>query len=71
MNYYFQVPQSSLDLDGVRSILAEYCIHNADITLHCDATADKIDQISIEVSCCRDCQLSVTCFIGYFYGNRS
>ena len=35
-----QVPQSTLDLDGVKGILAEYRIHNADITLHCDATAD-------------------------------
>lgn len=37
-----QVPQSVLDLDGVRSILAEYRIHNADVTLRCDATADDL-----------------------------
>lgn len=29
----FQVPQSELDSDLVKSILAEYKIHNADITL--------------------------------------
>ena len=40
-----KVPQSSLDLDGVKSILAEYRIHNADITLRCDATADDIIDI--------------------------
>ena len=40
-----QVPQSTLDLDGVKSILVEYRIHNADITLHCDATADDIIDI--------------------------
>jgi small GTP-binding protein len=34
--------QSRLDLEQVRSILAEYRIHNADITLRCDATADDI-----------------------------
>lgn len=37
-----QVPQSQLDLAQVRSILAEYRIHNADITLRCDATADDL-----------------------------
>ena len=26
----------------VRSILAEYRIHNADVTLRCDATADDL-----------------------------
>ena len=31
-----------MDLEMVRSILAEYRIHNADITLRCDATADDI-----------------------------
>ena len=34
--------QSRLDLEQVRSILAEYRIHNADITLRCDATADDL-----------------------------
>ena len=37
-----QVPQSFLDLDNVRSILSEYRIHNADVTLRCDATADDL-----------------------------
>ena len=37
-----QVVQSRLDLEQVRSILSEYRIHNADITLRCDATADDI-----------------------------
>ena len=40
-----QVPQSTLDLDGVKSILGEYRIHNADITLRCDATADDLIDI--------------------------
>lgn len=40
------VPQSELDLDLVKSILAEYRIHNADITLRYDATSeDLIDVI--------------------------
>lgn len=29
-----------LDYDSVRAILAEYKIHNADISFRCDATAD-------------------------------
>ena len=37
-----QVTQSTLDLDSVKSILGEYRIHNADITLRCDATADDL-----------------------------
>ncbi len=39
---FSQVPQSNLDLEQVRSILAEYRLHNADITLRCDATADDL-----------------------------
>jgi len=34
--------QSELDLDTVKSILSEYRIHNADITLRYDATADDL-----------------------------
>ena len=34
--------QSRLDLAQVRSILSEYRIHNADVTLRCDATADDL-----------------------------
>jgi small GTP-binding protein len=45
INLNTMVPQSSLDLDAVRTILAEYRIHNADITLRCDATADDIIDI--------------------------
>ena len=37
-----QAAQSHLDLEQVRSILAEYRIHNADITLRCDATSDDL-----------------------------
>ena len=37
-----QVSQSTLDLESVRSILSEYRIHNADVTLRCDATADDL-----------------------------
>ena len=42
INLAFQVPQSTLNLEMVRSILSEYKIHNADITLRCDATADDL-----------------------------
>ena len=42
INLTLQVSQSLLDLDQVRSILSEYRIHNADITLRCDATADEL-----------------------------
>lgn len=41
-----QVPQSELDTDTVKTILNEYRIHNADITLKYDATSeDLIDVI--------------------------
>ncbi|GAA47884.1 developmentally-regulated GTP-binding protein 1 [Clonorchis sinensis] len=41
-----QVPQSELDRDTVKTILAEYKMHNADVLLRCDATAeDLIDVI--------------------------
>ena len=36
------VPQSELDVDLVKTILSEYKIHNADITLRYDATADDL-----------------------------
>lgn len=42
LNVSLQVAQSRLDLEQVRSILSEYRIHNADITLRCDATADDL-----------------------------
>ncbi|KAK9391439.1 developmentally-regulated GTP-binding protein 1 [Crotalus adamanteus] len=35
-------PQSELDIDTVKSILAEYKIHNADVTLRSDVTADDL-----------------------------
>lgn len=34
--------QSELDLDTVKTILSEYRIHNADITLRYDATSDDL-----------------------------
>ncbi|UYV77651.1 DRG1 [Cordylochernes scorpioides] len=37
-----QAPQSELDLDMVKTILSEYRIHNADVVLRCDATADDL-----------------------------
>lgn len=37
-----QVTQTNLDLDMVKAILAEYRIHNADITLRYDATEDDL-----------------------------
>lgn len=38
----FEVPQSELDSDTVKTILSEYKIHNADITLKYDATSDDL-----------------------------
>ena len=42
VNLTLAVPQSTLDLASVRSILSEYRVHNADISLRCDATADEL-----------------------------
>merc|ERR1712080_760441 len=42
LNLQTMVTQSELDLDLVRSILSEYKIHNADITLRYDATTDDL-----------------------------
>lgn len=36
------MPQSELDLDTVKTILSEYRIHNADITLRYDANSDDL-----------------------------
>lgn len=40
--HFIQVPQSELDLDTVKTILSEYRIHNADITLRYDANSDDL-----------------------------
>lgn len=42
LNFQPLVPQSDLDVDGVKSILSEYKIHNADVMLRYDATADDL-----------------------------
>ncbi|KAH7959465.1 hypothetical protein HPB49_011323 [Dermacentor silvarum] len=42
INLQMMVPQSELDMDTVKTILSEYKIHNADITLRCDATSDDL-----------------------------
>lgn len=42
INYQPLVPQTSLDLEVVRSALAEYKIHNADVRVNCDATLDDL-----------------------------
>jgi len=42
INLQTLVPQSELDNDLVKSILSEYKIHNADITLRYDATSDDL-----------------------------
>ncbi|GAV01642.1 hypothetical protein RvY_12320 [Ramazzottius varieornatus] len=42
VNLNIMCPQSELDLENVRSILSEYKIHNADVTLRYDATADDL-----------------------------
>lgn len=39
------VTLNQLDLDQVKAILAEYKIHNADITFKCDASADDLIDI--------------------------
>eukprot|EP00735_Rhodelphis_limneticus_P014304 TRINITY_DN8308_c0_g1::TRINITY_DN8308_c0_g1_i1::g.10315::m.10315 TRINITY_DN8308_c0_g1::TRINITY_DN8308_c0_g1_i1::g.10315 ORF type:complete len:312 (+),score=51.82,sp/Q54HP3/DRG1_DICDI/73.23/7e-173,TGS/PF02824.16/1.7e-20,MMR_HSR1/PF01926.18/1.1e-19,FeoB_N/PF02421.13/8.1e-12,FeoB_N/PF02421.13/6.6e+02,Dynamin_N/PF00350.18/0.62,Dynamin_N/PF00350.18/0.03,GTP_EFTU/PF00009.22/21,GTP_EFTU/PF00009.22/6.4e+02,GTP_EFTU/PF00009.22/1.6,ArgK/PF03308.11/0.0059,ArgK/PF03308.11/7.9e+02,Miro/PF08477.8/0.019,Miro/P len=36
------VANTKLDSDTVKSILSEYKIHNASVTLHCDATVDDL-----------------------------
>ena len=40
--FVLQCTQSELDIDSVRSILSEYRIANADITLRYDANADDL-----------------------------
>jgi len=46
LNLNAMVPQTELDVDTVKTILAEYRIHNADVTLKYDATTeDLIDVI--------------------------
>uniref|UniRef100_A0A915BNQ4 Developmentally-regulated GTP-binding protein 1 n=1 Tax=Parascaris univalens TaxID=6257 RepID=A0A915BNQ4_PARUN len=46
LNLTCLVPQSELDIELVKTILAEYRIHNADVTLRYDATSeDLIDVI--------------------------
>ena len=42
INLTLAVPQSTLNLNSVRSILSEYKVHNADVTLRCDATSDDL-----------------------------
>ncbi|OXA52869.1 GTP-binding protein 128up [Folsomia candida] len=42
INLQTMVPQTELDLDTVKTILSEYRIHNADITLRYDANADDL-----------------------------
>ncbi|CAH8449489.1 unnamed protein product [Schistosoma rodhaini] len=46
LNIQALVPQSELDKEVIKAILSEYKIHNADVSLRCDATAeDLIDVI--------------------------
>lgn len=42
VNLNATVAQSELDLDTVKTILGEYKIHNADITLRYDANTDDV-----------------------------
>lgn len=42
INFAQTVNQSYLTLDTIKAILGEYKIHNADITLRCDATSDDL-----------------------------
>lgn len=41
INFTSTVPTTHLDLDLIKAILSEYRIHNADVTLKCDATSDE------------------------------
>jgi len=45
VNLQTMVTQTELDLDTVKNILAEYKIHNADITLRYDASSDDLIDI--------------------------
>jgi len=45
INLQSLVAQSELDLELVKTILSEYRIHNADLILRCDATADELIDI--------------------------
>lgn len=42
LSFSLQCGQSELDAETVKSILAEYKIHNADITVRSDSTADDL-----------------------------
>ena len=42
VNLTMAVPQSNLTLESVRTILSEYRVPNADVTLRCDATEDDL-----------------------------
>ncbi|KAJ3428265.1 developmentally-regulated gtp-binding protein [Anaeramoeba flamelloides] len=42
LNYVTTVPQTNLDIETVKSILKEYRIFNADITVKCDASIDDL-----------------------------
>ena len=42
LHFSLQCVQSELDMDTVRTILSEYRIANADITVRCDATVDDL-----------------------------
>lgn len=42
INFTSTVPTTHLDADTVKTILSEYKIHNADVTLREDATADEL-----------------------------
>ncbi|EGG13266.1 GTP-binding-like protein [Cavenderia fasciculata] len=42
INFTYTVPPTHLDADLVKAICSEYKIHNADIILRCDATADDL-----------------------------
>ncbi|CAL8078776.1 unnamed protein product [Calicophoron daubneyi] len=42
LNYQALVPQSELDRETVKAILAEYKMHNVDVILRCDATAEDL-----------------------------
>ena len=73
INLTCAVPQSTLDLTAVRGILSEYRVHNADVTLRCDATVDELIDV-IEGNRCvgsvSECEVGLG-WVGGVHLNRS
>lgn len=61
-----QVAQSELDVELVKTILSEYRIHNADVTLRCDATSEDLIDVIEGNRCVFDCLRSKILLTGAF-----